>query len=355
MTSFDDFKFYSERVIPKLTAKQRAAHLAFAQAYRNNHGLGKGKFLMVHYDEKWFYGLVCRKNSKACPSLNAHPQDLKAHHKSHIEKVMVVAATAFAYEDNMESGGTGVKVGLFRCQVPRIAQRLQRAYNANTGKYDGDVVRKAGEIYYVDVNVTGTDMGTASDPKFALKFLFEFALIPKLEELLAPGGRFAGYTAIIQGDNASPHQQFRSWLKSEAERRKWHVKPQAAQMPHMNNLDLAVFPAMSKRHTAESRKQHGLKVLKKNEIWKTANAVWHAMPSAVVARGFVCAARIADKVIKEGGGNSFLGAGGSTSSVHSSLHSDLRKDFYDTDYGIARRDGMHALPNGTTLEKPRID
>jgi hypothetical protein len=47
----------------------------------------------------------------------------------------------------------------------------------------------------------------------------------------------------------------------------------------------------------------GLNVLKEDEIWATANDVWHELPSCKIASGFVQAHRIAQKVIDARGGN----------------------------------------------------
>jgi hypothetical protein len=47
--------------------------------------------------------------------------------------------------------------------------------------------------------------------------------------------------------------------------RGWHWEPQAAQMLHMNLLDLSVFPNMMSRcHVQLARKRGGLKVLSEN-------------------------------------------------------------------------------------------
>ena len=55
---------YTERVIPLLTQEQKHKHLKFAKHYLNNWGLGAGKFILFHYDEKWFWGLLLRKTAK---------------------------------------------------------------------------------------------------------------------------------------------------------------------------------------------------------------------------------------------------------------------------------------------------
>ena len=186
----------------------------------------------------------------------------------------------------------------------------------------------------VDCCVTGSTTGTADDPKFPLKDVFEKCVFPKLEKLVAPGGQFEGHRVVIQGDNAGPHQDstFFNYVNNYCTQKGWLWHPQVPQMPHMNVLDLAVFPAMSKRHISMCRSQHGLRVLSPDEIWAAAEEVWNNLPSHKIANAFVQANRIARKVIKSGGDNKFIGNGGSISV-------GVREDFKATKTGNARKDG----------------
>ena len=135
---------------------------------------------------------------------------------------------------------------------------------------------------------------------------------------------------IIQGDNAGPHQDSENLRTCETycKKNKWHWEPQAAQMPYMNNLDLAVFPSMSRRHMKLLR-QNSTSVAKTDEIWQAATTVWKQMESATIARGFVLAYRVAAKVIENKGRNKFL--------LDNSFHSSVRSDFYNTDEGIRKK------------------
>jgi hypothetical protein len=45
-------------------------------------------------------------------------------------------------------------------------------------------------------------------------------------------------------------------------------------MPHMNVLDLPVFPLMSRRHIAKGQGRGSLGVLSEDQIWETAMGVW---------------------------------------------------------------------------------
>ena len=68
-------------------------------------------------------------------------------------------------------------------------------------------------------------------------------------------------------------------------------------MPHNNVLDLAVFPAMSRRHCSEARRLHSVRVLREDDIWTTAVNVWKELPLGKIANSFVLARRIAQKII----------------------------------------------------------
>ena len=57
---------------------------------------------------------------------------------------------------------------------------------------------KKGDCLLTDCNVTGTDVGTPDKPKFALKPLWEYVLLPSLDALVAVGGAIV----IHQEDNA---------------------------------------------------------------------------------------------------------------------------------------------------------
>jgi hypothetical protein len=339
VTSFAGYKCYCERVIPLLSAPQKRSHLQFAHHFRNNWGLGGGKYLVIMYDEKWFWGLVTRRGAKCCDELGINQQSFKAYHKCHINKVMAIAFTAFALEDSMDNGGVGEKLKLIRAQGKKVASKTQRkAVRQLDGsiRFNGEIIRNKGDVYNVDCAVTGSNSGTsASDPKCPLLPIFLEIIFPMIHNLIQEGGKYEGYTPIIQGDNAGPHQDaaFLGGVKGYCGDHGWHWEPQAAQMPHMNVLDLSVFPNMSRRHIKESRKCDGLKVLSEAEIWENAKMVWNELPNHQVASAYIQAHRIGNKVIKAGGDNNFLGAGGE------GIHTGITQDFSATpNGGMARND-----------------
>jgi hypothetical protein len=66
------------------TRRTAAEHLQFAHHFRNNWALGAGKYLVIMYDEKWFWGFVTRRGAKCCEELGINQQSFKAFHKCHI-------------------------------------------------------------------------------------------------------------------------------------------------------------------------------------------------------------------------------------------------------------------------------
>jgi hypothetical protein len=109
-------------------------------------------------------------------------------------KVMAHATVGYCFNGNPEDGGEGLLISLTRCQAFKVAQKAYR------GKGGVKIVK--GDCLLTDCNVTGTDVGTPDKPKFALRTLWEFGLLPSLDALVAPGGQCDGAQVIHQEDNA---------------------------------------------------------------------------------------------------------------------------------------------------------
>lgn len=292
--------------------------------------------------KKWFWGLVMRRDARCCEELEISQQAFKAYHRNHINKCMGVAFTALAFEDSLENGGEAVKLGFFRAQSYKVAEKMVRESVRQADgrmRQTGPIKRKRDDLYLVDCAVTGSNEGTSDSPKFALSRLFENHVFPKVLELVKPGGKYEGYTPIFQGDSAGPHVEaaYMQFVKGYCQTKGWHWEPQAPQMPHMNVLDLAVFPCMSRRHTALARERGGMKVLSEDEIWAAAKEVWEALPNSKIASAYVLSYRIAAEVIKAKGDNAFLGDRGVP-------HVGVRADFNETALGLERKDGKHVPP-----------
>ena len=99
-------------------------------------------------------------------------------------------------------------------------------------------------------------------------------------------------------------------------------------MPHSNNLDVTVFPMMSKHHSALLKMYSNLQA-PHEEIWRTAKEVWTSLVSAEIACGYILAYCIAANVIESGRENFFL--------RKQEFHSGVQAGFYDTPQGVAKK------------------
>jgi hypothetical protein len=276
--------------------------------------------------------LVPRSNAKECTELGIERDSYSVHHKCHIEQVMVHATTGFAFHGTPENGGEGIKISLDRCCCARVALKDQRAstrHADNSLHYDGELIRVKGSIYMKDSNVTGSNRGTSTKPKYALKDLWEHKLLKRIDAMVARDGPYPGYYVVLQQDGAGPHKEgdFSAYLNAEvASRPKWRRVDQGANGPYMNSLDAVVFPAMSKRHS-KLLQQNNNTAVSKDKIMRTAEKVWEDLPSYIIARAFIQIYRLMKVVISSGGNNQWLSRG--------APHLNVRGDFYKTKKGCA--------------------
>ena len=145
--------------------------------------------LMLSSDEKWFYRLVARTFAKACESLGIQKQSFCCQHKSHITKVMGHGTVGYCFDNDPELGGTGYLIGIHRCQSYKVMQKQVReqTVDAVTGKRlskGNPIKHNRGDLVLTDCNVTGSNYGTASKPKFPLMELWKTVLLPELDALV---------------------------------------------------------------------------------------------------------------------------------------------------------------------------
>ena len=106
----------NERIIPLLSLKYKIKHLDFSKHYLNNWGIGLGKYLLINYDEKVFWGMVMRRSTKACSAIELDPVSYKVYHISHIKKVICVTVTRIAFIDSLENEKKAEQLGNYRAQ-----------------------------------------------------------------------------------------------------------------------------------------------------------------------------------------------------------------------------------------------
>ena len=344
------YSHHMERALPLLTKKQRRDSVAFSRFLRSNWGRGKGKYLWIAWDEKWFYGMLLR-HAKMCEALNIKRAHLYAKHKNHFEKVMVAALIGYAFEDHPENGGTGVLLGLHRIEGARIARKEQReAVFADDGThtFSGPILRRNGDVVVVDCELTGSSTGTSDRPKFSLLNLFRECVVEQVAIIVGEGGPFEGHTPIFTHDNGGPHieEGFVEYMEGVCDEKGWGWFPQSPQSPYLNPCDLYLFPMMSRRHSTLLRTHHGRSMPTKDQIWTHAKGVFWELASALIAMAFVQTYRVAGRVIEERGGNHFLNEG--------KVHVGVRKNFDVTPTGIKPKAGHGPFPPPAAAPSPYI-
>ena len=58
-----------------------------------------------------------------CEQLGIEKKEYAIYHKNHIEKVMLVAVTGYVFNGDIDEGGDSLKLGIYRVQVVRMAQK----------------------------------------------------------------------------------------------------------------------------------------------------------------------------------------------------------------------------------------
>jgi hypothetical protein len=116
----------------------------------------------------------------------------------------------YCFDGDPELGGKGYLIGLHRCQPFKVVQRQsrQQTVDVTTGKRSskGNPVKfNRGDLVITDCNVTESNYGTASKPKFTLMELWSTVLLPALDALVKPGGSCDGAIVVHREDNAGPH------------------------------------------------------------------------------------------------------------------------------------------------------
>ena len=113
----------------------------------------------------------------------------------------MTAFTAFAFEDCIENGGEAIKLGMFRAQSFKVAEKEVREgvrQEDGTMRMTGPIKRKRDDLYLVDCAVTGSSDGTAKDPKCSLQRVFEHCIFPAVQKLVVAGGKYEGYKVVCR-------------------------------------------------------------------------------------------------------------------------------------------------------------
>lgn len=312
--------------------------LQFWIFWNNAKSLLNMQLVLCHMDEKWFFGIVVRKHNKSIPFLGVMPVSHSVHHKSHINKTMAIASTAFIpHGNNIEKGGRAMKISLERVGGYVVAPKTtyKRVYRED-GTYHypktiDNISKEAGKEYWMAMEITGSNEGNNKQPKFSLLKWYLEKEIPRLEDVARQVFQLTGKSIVIryQMDGAGPHRcnVLLTRLQEEFDIRGWILKFQPSQSPLTNIKDACIFPAMSKEVTAEQGLSHGSHVLETEQLWTLVKKCWEDFPLDTIARAYSGHHQIVNAIAKCEGGDEFA-------REHQGLHCGIRKHcipFYENE------------------------
>ena len=129
---------------------------------------------------------MVRNNNKQLTSFGIEPLAQKVQHKSHMHKVMGVCVTVFIPEkNNIEKGGKEIKVSLERVGGIQYTEwdSYHRVYHGDGTFHYPQIIENrlcvSVEMYFRDMEITGSDRGTETNPKFDLLSHHHNVLFPK--------------------------------------------------------------------------------------------------------------------------------------------------------------------------------
>ena len=126
-------------------------------------------------DEKWFYVVRTRTGTKVIPAWGVMPKDTYVQHKSHVGKEMYIVVTAFVLNENdITKGGVSIPIACIRVgkMVKAKMDSYSRVYREDGTyhypKVDSNLLRRKGEEYFKNVELTVSSNGTEKDQKVSL-------------------------------------------------------------------------------------------------------------------------------------------------------------------------------------------
>jgi hypothetical protein len=143
-----------------------------------------------------------------------------------VAEIFGLATTGFApHNNNIEKGGIAHKILLTR--VGQM-QKAKKDSNKHVYKEDGtyhypkipeNKLQMNGEMYFVSMEITGSNEGTAADPKFLLLKHWKETELPALDAMAQKIQSETGKQVIVHylWDSATPHIDgiLTEWLQKE--------------------------------------------------------------------------------------------------------------------------------------------
>ena len=165
-------------------------------------------------------------------------------------------------------------------------------------------------MYFENWEVTGSDEGSKSKPKYSLLKYWQDELLPALESKIEslnnqqPG---VEYHVRFQWDNASPHtsNELKQWLEATFNIKGWLLTPQPSNSPLTNVQDCCLFPSMAKLVTADQGINNGSHYLKGENLWKSVVRVWKNYKLETLAKTYLHHTQMVNAIHQCKGGDQF--------------------------------------------------
>ena len=310
------------RILPMLTGQTKRFRLEWAKQwhlfwYGSRLIAGSVQVMLVMNDEKWFFSLVIRSHQKCVPFYGVGPVFHHVHHRNHIEKILGLCTTAFLpFDNDFQKGRRALKIDLQRAGGLIVADRdtFRRVYR-DDGTYHyprnpESRLRIAGQQYFQNWEITGSNEGTPTDRKFSLLKYWREELFPILDKKVQQLQQEMNKQIVVrfQWDNAPPHidDKLTKFLDAEFSIRGWLLVPQPPNSPLTNTQDAYLFPALAKRVTGEQGLENGGRYLQGEKLWETVNNCFQTYPEETIARSFMHHQQIVSAILACDGGDDFM-------------------------------------------------
>ena len=303
----DGFRLRRDRILPALDNAAKLRRLTWCHSFwlfwmsATLIPIDKAIMALVHMDEKWFYAVRTRCNTKVLTSIGLEANDYYAHHKNHIGKEMYICVTAFVLNNgnDIRQGGIAVPIAMIRVGAMVAAKKdtFKRVYRPDGTfhypKIESNRLRKKGEMYFKGMELTGSSEGTEKKPKISLLNEYKTKIIPAIEEKVVARFNNGGERNVIvlkQEDGAGLHTD-KTYLREMKEefwvKRKWLLFNQSSQSPTFNVHDMCIFPMLSKAVSREQALTFGSTLLKGEQLNQTVMKVWSDESNlTAIARSF---------------------------------------------------------------------
>ena len=269
---------HSNAVKPMLTDQHMTARVFYCLSKFNvDTGCYSDFYQSVHIDEKWFF--MTREQLRIYMSINEIEQDnfivRRVAHKSHIIKVMFLAATARPRYDAQGNCTFDGKIGIW--PIIELVEAQRSSPNRPAGTMETKPVSLDRALY---------------------RRMMITLVLPAIRQ------RFPGYDKNVkmQQDGAPAHiEELDPQFIEAATVGNWNIslETQPARSPDLNHLDLSFFRALQSAQWARGFASNI------NELVTMVTEAYWDFPSFKIEKGFVTLATVIDQILVCRGDNTY--------------------------------------------------